>query len=213
MTKEQLAAQKRAKAYLQEYLKDSSGEKAHKMAIGYWGSSCGWTEEMEIDGRCVRKPSGEHCQIMLEHTSTDPAAWDAACLLSAGLLEEGRPVPPLLARFAASVLKGEIKRPPKNKNAWSTLSRDLPLCVSIADLLEAGFPRSINNSPASTAFDVVLDICCEFGVYLSLDMMEKIWARHKDHVLKTRSNGPFYYREPEKADFPIRYSERTKKSK
>lgn len=198
------AAVTQMREYLSQHLPSCSPEKSHTMAVEYWSTAPGW-EEVEPG---VFAPSGAHSEELVRAAleGGDCAAWDAACRLSASLLEKGRSLPPPLSRFTAKVLRREHHRPDKRSSPWENLSRDLPLCLAISHLLDAGFKSTGNSGTIETAFEKVAEIAKDLGFHAGTreDNLRLIWRRHKAHVRAVRAGNPFYYKK-KPGPLPINY--------
>lgn len=199
---EQNAVVEKMREYLREHLANANPAASHQMAVGYWGHAAGWKEVTPGE----MQPTGVHSEHLVSAAlERDCAAWDAACRLSAFLLEKGQPLPPPLAAFTAKLLRGQ-KRPPERSSPWVNLSRDLPLCLAIRELLDAGFKRTENSEPHPRAIDCVAGIAKELGYSSGVgdDNLEKIWQRYSPHVRKVQESGPFYFHKSPGA-LPINY--------
>ncbi len=171
-----------------------SPEQGRRMAVRDWSPATGWRK-----AATVLRPSGEHAELLVANAEKDPSAWEAARTLATWMLKRDGSLPPVLAEFVAAVLPGDVRHPKETADVFTTLSRDLPLCMAVSMLLDAKFSLSDGDLYAIAEVSRMAD---ELGHPIGTDMLAKVWGRYRAHVEAVRADGPFYFRE-EPGNFPL----------
>lgn len=123
---------------------------------------------------------------LLENAETDLSAYLSCAELIETLPLDGIPVPPGLGRFAARVIRGEVKSPSKrNQPKKGKPTQDLIIrgCVNLAAAY--GLPQYGDSSRAISAVEVVSWCLEDYGFYnerrepLTTEAIIKIIQRNK----------------------------------
>lgn len=185
MTPEQEAAIAQVPRYL-EGMREGNGEKIAAM-IYVW--MAGVTTYTEIATRReINTPSCQYPDKIVDAASKDPAAWEAARMMVAALIERGDPIPPTLLRFTAAIMRDKWSKPLSGRP--TDLARDLRIAHAVWMLMEAGFKKSQNSATqgAKSAFAIV-------GLHANLnhDAVKAVWNKLGEHVIATKKRGPYYF--------------------
>lgn len=186
MTPEQEAAI----AKIPHYLDGWQGEKGEQIAALIYCWMAGTKSYWDENGNGITEPTGQQPDKIVEAAKEDPAAWEAARMLVAGLAEHEDPIPPSLLKFTAAVMRDQWPKPvggrPKHKN----LARDLRIANAVYMLKTAGIQLSQNDATkgAKSAFHLVA-----IYSHLSSTAVKTIWRNIGPHVIESRTKGPFYF--------------------
>lgn len=181
---------------VREHLTSDKGE-GEKLAAQIYVWMAGTKTYQDAQGRRVTKPTGEDSERLVEIAKVDPAAWDAACMLSTGLLENDEPLPVPLREFTTAMLRGADRPAKKGRPKYANLARDLYIAACIPILLNAGFSLSRNQATRDSrdyecpsASSIIAPMC---GV--DEGSVIKVWSKFQSHVEMTQKYGPYYFTE------------------
>lgn len=152
--------------------------------------TAGTTEYMTDNGTRVVEPTGQNPEQVLEAAKVDPAAWEAARMLFAGLAEHGDPIPPPLMKFAASIMRDEWPKPASGRPKHKNLARDLRVANAVYRLNQAGIQLSQNDATQKTKSAFHLVAC---HALLSPAAVKTIWQNVGPHIIESKTNGLFYF--------------------
>ncbi|MFZ5561185.1 MAG: hypothetical protein ACOY41_06640 [Pseudomonadota bacterium] len=117
--------------------------------------------------------TAERIAPLLQEAETDRLAHKAACEVAAGLLSQGAPLPPALAKFAADALRGSnVPKGRRGTDKREDLVRNQLITDAVSQLQELGIPPTRNNAtlPGNCGCDTVAEV-----LNLSYDAIAKIW--------------------------------------
>ncbi|MCC5974732.1 MAG: hypothetical protein JJT81_11850 [Rubellimicrobium sp.] len=119
---------------------------------------------------------------LIDQSSADPLAFDAASKVVARLLRQGAELPSEVSAFAAGVITGERKRPiRKGKNAGAYIARDREIAcmVEIAARHNLHPTRNDESEHRDSACDVVAEAMQTKGLSpRSYKQVKDIWLAH-----------------------------------
>lgn len=134
--------------------------------------------------------------ISLEINRADNNAFsfDVLSALTAEYLETSRPMPEVLAQWAASMMRGEKKRPVRNgKYALGTLERNTYIWPVLEKLVKRGMTATRNDaSPPLSACDAVAEALKQLNKspssYASVKRIWNFFQRYLNRLPVTRKN-------------------------
>lgn len=115
---------------------------------------------------------------LLQKAETDRLAHKAACEVAAGLLNQGAPLPPALAKFAADALRGSnVPKGRRGPDKRDDLLRNIRIVQVVCLLQEREILPTRNNAtlPGNYGCDIVAEV-----LNLSYDAIAKIWRSREE---------------------------------
>ncbi|MCF1707534.1 hypothetical protein L0V05_01760 [Tabrizicola sp. J26] len=140
-------------------------------------------ESFFVSLRQIEDAAAKELSVEVEQ---DPVSFDAAKLLVASAIKEGRPVPAPLRAWAYGLITGETVRPvAKGKLLGATDARDRMICMLVQELLDAFSlkPTSGEREAGTSACNAVAKAFALVGLApSSYEAVIGIWGKRKKHM-------------------------------
>lgn len=129
--------------------------------------------------------TGEKVDELLKQAESDHVAYGAACKVAAAMLEQGTPLPPALASFSASALRGKnTTKKRKGAHPRKAFFRNHRITMAVFALTRAGKKEGEEDAVKATKNEATGEFC-------ACDVVAEVLSMTPGAVAKIWGNRPY----------------------